>query len=120
MEALAAGGNAAEALRVYDDLRVLLRDELGTAPAAEVQALHRRLLSGDPAPREIADEPPAVALPRQLAPRERSLFVARERELDVLRAAWGEARGGARRLGVGARAPRIGQTRAGHKGPPRG
>ena len=47
MEALASGGNVAEGLRVYDDLRVLLRDELGTAPAAEVQALHARLLAGE-------------------------------------------------------------------------
>lgn len=44
MEALAARGNAAEALRAYDRLRVLLREELGTAPGAETQALHRRLL----------------------------------------------------------------------------
>ena len=44
MEALAASGNTAEALRTYDDLRRLLRDELGSAPGAEVQALHRRLL----------------------------------------------------------------------------
>jgi SARP family transcriptional regulator, regulator of embCAB operon len=50
MEALAATGNAAEALQVYDDLRVLLREELGVAPAAEVQALHQRLLVGEPAP----------------------------------------------------------------------
>ena len=46
MEALAGAGNVAEALRVYDDLRVLLRDELGTAPAGELQALHQRLLTG--------------------------------------------------------------------------
>ena len=44
MSALAARGNVAEALQVYDDLRVLLRDELGTAPGAAVQALHQRLL----------------------------------------------------------------------------
>jgi class 3 adenylate cyclase/DNA-binding SARP family transcriptional activator len=49
MEALAATGNVAEALQVYDDLRVLLREELGAAPAAEVQALHQRLLVGEPA-----------------------------------------------------------------------
>jgi DNA-binding SARP family transcriptional activator len=45
MAALAAGGNVAEALQVYEDLRVLLRDELGTAPGAAVQALHARLLT---------------------------------------------------------------------------
>ena len=37
-------GNRAEALRAYDDLRRLLRDELGTAPAPETQELHRSLL----------------------------------------------------------------------------
>ena len=96
MEALAGGGNVAEALRVYDELRVLLRDELGTAPAGEVQALHQRLLGGEDAGREIAVEPAAAfALPRQLAPRERSAFVARERELDVLREAWRETRAAA-------------------------
>ena len=34
MELLAARGNVAEALRVYDQLRVLLRDELGATPGA--------------------------------------------------------------------------------------
>jgi SARP family transcriptional regulator, regulator of embCAB operon len=44
MEALAAQENVAEALRVYDRLRVLLRDELGVAPGAASQELHRTLL----------------------------------------------------------------------------
>jgi DNA-binding SARP family transcriptional activator len=44
MEALAAEGNSAEALRIYDDLRRLLHDELGAAPRAPTQELHRRLL----------------------------------------------------------------------------
>ena len=112
MEALAGGGNFAEALRVYDELRVLLRDELGTAPAGELQALHQRLLAGEDAGREIAVEPAAAfALPRQLAPRERSAFVARERELDVLREAWRDARAGSRRLVLVAGEPGIGKTR---------
>ena len=46
MEALAAQGNVAEALRVHERLRALLRDELGIAPGAELRALHERLLSG--------------------------------------------------------------------------
>jgi DNA-binding SARP family transcriptional activator len=45
MEALAAQDNLAEALRVYDGLRCLLRDELGTAPAPSLQELHGRLLA---------------------------------------------------------------------------
>ena len=44
MEAFAESGNVAEALRVYDRLRLLLRDELGIAPSPAVQSVHRRLL----------------------------------------------------------------------------
>ncbi len=46
MEALEQRGNVAEALRAYDRLRVLLRDELGVAPSPAVQSVHRRLLGG--------------------------------------------------------------------------
>jgi DNA-binding SARP family transcriptional activator len=44
MEAHEQSGNVAEALRVYDRLRLLLRDELGVAPGPAVQAVYRRLL----------------------------------------------------------------------------
>jgi DNA-binding SARP family transcriptional activator len=44
MEVLAARGNPAEALLVYDGLRVRLREELGTTPSDATQAVHRRLL----------------------------------------------------------------------------
>ena len=47
MRALSASGNVAEALRAYDELRKLLTSELGSAPAAEAQALHRKLLRGN-------------------------------------------------------------------------
>jgi SARP family transcriptional regulator, regulator of embCAB operon len=53
MEALERRGNVAEALRVYDRLRVLLRDELGIAPSPAVQGVYRRLL-GETAPRTTA------------------------------------------------------------------
>jgi SARP family transcriptional regulator, regulator of embCAB operon len=46
MEALEQRGNAAEALLVYERLRTMLRDELGTAPSPAVQRVHRRLLGG--------------------------------------------------------------------------
>jgi DNA-binding SARP family transcriptional activator len=45
MRGLEARGNVAEALAVYDQLRRLLRDELGTAPAAATQSLHKQLLT---------------------------------------------------------------------------
>jgi DNA-binding SARP family transcriptional activator len=44
MEALAERGNVAEALRAYERLRVLLREELGVAPSPALQDVHRRLL----------------------------------------------------------------------------
>lgn len=46
MAVLAARGNVAEALQVYEGLRTLLREELGAAPSGETQELHRRLLVG--------------------------------------------------------------------------
>ena len=46
MQAHAAHGDVAEALVVYDRLRKLLRDELGTSPSSEIGALHQELLSG--------------------------------------------------------------------------
>jgi DNA-binding SARP family transcriptional activator len=44
MEALERRGNLAEALRAYERLRILLREELGIAPSPTLQAVHRRLL----------------------------------------------------------------------------
>jgi DNA-binding SARP family transcriptional activator len=44
MEALAAQGNTAEALQVYEELRLRLREDLGSVPSAELRALHQRLL----------------------------------------------------------------------------
>jgi DNA-binding SARP family transcriptional activator len=44
IEALARRGNIAEALRAYDRLRVLLREELGIAPSPAMQVVHRGLL----------------------------------------------------------------------------
>ncbi|HUF00884.1 MAG TPA: BTAD domain-containing putative transcriptional regulator [Gaiellaceae bacterium] len=44
MRALAAEGNDAEALGVYERLRLRLRDDLGVAPSAPTQELYRTLL----------------------------------------------------------------------------
>jgi len=44
MEVLAARGNVAESLLVYESLRKRLRDELGIAPGDELQAVHAELL----------------------------------------------------------------------------
>jgi DNA-binding SARP family transcriptional activator len=92
MELLAARGNVAEALRVYDRLRVLLRDELGATPAPHVTALHDRLLMQGEAPAPPAG-PPGLPLPAVLAAREERPFVGRAAELDALRRAWELAQG---------------------------
>jgi SARP family transcriptional regulator, regulator of embCAB operon len=48
MRALAARGDAADALAAYDSLRRLLRGELGVSPCPATQVLHARLLRGQP------------------------------------------------------------------------
>jgi DNA-binding SARP family transcriptional activator len=45
MRALDEAGNPAEALRVYEDLRTRLRDELGTTPSPDAQRVHAELLA---------------------------------------------------------------------------
>jgi DNA-binding SARP family transcriptional activator len=45
MRALAAGGNSAEALQGYEDLRQRLRTELGIAPSADTREQHASLLA---------------------------------------------------------------------------
>jgi DNA-binding SARP family transcriptional activator len=44
MQALAAQGNPAEALRVYSDLCDTLRDELGVSPSADTRAVYEQLV----------------------------------------------------------------------------
>ncbi len=46
MESLDRTGNTAEALRMYEQLRTLLRDEHGVAPSGETVKLHDELLRG--------------------------------------------------------------------------
>jgi len=44
IEAMERRGNVAEALRAYERLRILLREELGISPNPSLQAVHSRLL----------------------------------------------------------------------------
>jgi DNA-binding SARP family transcriptional activator len=128
MRALAASGNTAEALRAYERLRKVLKEELGTAPGAEIQALHRRLLTGreledQPAPSESsrrqtapsAPEPAPVGrelpLPTWLVPTRRSPFVGRTGELGRLEDLWDEAAAGQRQIVLVGGDPGMGKTR---------
>jgi DNA-binding SARP family transcriptional activator len=112
MEVHEAAGNPAEALRAFEHLRVLLRDELGTSPGAAAMAVHRRLLHGEPAP--VAEAAPAVvSWPGALvAAVDRHPLVNRGTELAFLESCWAQARGGARQLVMLAGDAGIGKTRA--------
>ena len=71
--ALDRSGRRGDALECYARLRRLLDEELGVEPGPEVRALHRQVLSGEP----------AAALPRQL-PAGVGDFVGRSEGLDQL------------------------------------
>ena len=63
MAALAATGRQVEALRVYDDFRRLLGDELGIEPSPALAAQHAALLAGAGRPRSWAPAEPACPCP---------------------------------------------------------
>jgi DNA-binding SARP family transcriptional activator len=124
MRALVASGNTAEALRTYERLRRVLREELGTAPGVEIQALHRRLLSGAgggdgggeqlrSAPAATAEPAPAaeLPLPTWLVPANRSPFVGRTGELGRLEDMWEEAAAGQPQMVLVGGDPGMGKTR---------
>jgi len=76
MEAHAAAGNRAEALRVYERCRRLLADELGTYPSPETESIYRELLEAPVAQTGVApasEEPERAPPPR---PRSRRRIVA--------------------------------------------
>jgi DNA-binding SARP family transcriptional activator/ABC-type branched-subunit amino acid transport system substrate-binding protein len=69
MEAHAAAGNPAQALRVYEQCRRLLADELGTYPSPETESIYRGLLDR-PTP-EIAAESAGISPPAPPSPEPR-------------------------------------------------
>jgi DNA-binding SARP family transcriptional activator/tetratricopeptide (TPR) repeat protein len=115
MEVHEAAGNPAEALRAFEELRILLRDELGTTPGAAAMAVHERLLHGEapaPAPMPSPEPVPVVGWPAPLAAvLDRHALVGRARELDVLEEYWGDAVAGTRQLVLLAGDAGIGKTR---------
>jgi DNA-binding SARP family transcriptional activator/tetratricopeptide (TPR) repeat protein len=109
-----AQGNLAEALRVHERLRTLLRDELGVAPGPQVQAEFERMLKAEqaapPAPTAPAAPEPEAAQ-RFFATRSGAAFVGRRAELERLRQHFDVAVQGGRRLVLLEGEPGIGKTR---------
>lgn len=111
IEALAARGDSAEALRAYDEWRVLLREELGVAPSPELRSLHAGLLQADD-PSLLAQAPPRVlALPIEAVPPRRPALAGRAAELGVLQASVERARAGFGGLALVQGDPGIGKSR---------
>src|SRR5215210_2584262 len=81
MRALLDRSLPAAALRVYEDLRQALAEELGSDPAPETQQVYDAALTG---------LPPEPA-PRGQVPTERLRLTGRDAELGRLRAAWEDA-----------------------------
>lgn len=111
MQSHALRGNSAEAIRVFDRLRVLLREELGTAPSTDAIALQEQLLRGQgPATnsRSAMSSAAPVELPAELRARGQGPLVGRTAELAELTRLWELARGdeGVSRP-AGVRPPRV-------------
>jgi DNA-binding SARP family transcriptional activator/DNA-binding CsgD family transcriptional regulator len=121
MEALGAAGNVAEALRAYDDLRTMLREELGTTPGPRVVALYERLLRAEQTPQAAgltAAPAPAPAPRRSIdasrlggGGRHSPHIVERDDELARLSALLAEAAAGEGRIALIEGPAGIGKTR---------
>lgn len=96
MRALYGRGRPAEALRTYEDLRVRLRDELGTDPGEELRRVHEAVLHQDDAfllrpPPSALSAPRGSAVPAEL-PHDTPGFAGRTGELDRLHSLLAPAR----------------------------
>jgi DNA-binding SARP family transcriptional activator len=91
MRALHRSGRQGEALAAYREVAHLLAEELGVDPGAELQAAHREVLRGTPAPPTTPPAPPARPAPPAAAIRQLPIadagFVGRQGELDAVVAA---------------------------------
>ncbi|MGZ6378988.1 MAG: ATP-binding protein, partial [Candidatus Limnocylindrales bacterium] len=114
MAALEAQGNAAEGLRVFEQLRSLLRDELGVAPSPEAIQAHERLVNPPSARQPLATAASAaeIEVPAELAAAASGPLVGRQAELAQLEAWWkGGREPNSERVMLLAGDPGIGKTR---------
>ena len=87
MTALYRSGRQADALRIYQEGRECIADELGIDPAPALQAMHLAILRGDdPSPRSLGVRAEPVAA-NQFLPRDIPDFTGRDSEIEWLDAA---------------------------------
>jgi len=101
MRAQAEQGNAAEALRTFEQLRSLLRDELGASPSAPLIALHESLLRAQeqaPGVPPIAAQTTDRVLPAATVQMIGGAFVGRDEHVQRLRARWASCHPGPSQL----------------------
>ncbi len=117
MIALYRSGRQADALRAYQDLRTVLRDDLGIDPSPELRALEAAILAQDPELEWVASAPARAAgevrpvrppMPRALERDDRC--VGREGELAAMENRWVKAHDGFRQAVLLAGEPGIGKT----------
>ncbi len=112
MAALEAQGNVAEGLRVFEQLRSLLRDELGIAPSPEAIQAHERLLNPPAARRSLTTAATAaeIEVPAELAAAASGPLIGRQGEMERLES-WYQAPPNSERVMLLAGDAGIGKTR---------
>jgi DNA-binding SARP family transcriptional activator len=110
IEVLHRRANTAEALVAYEQVRSLLRDELGSAPGPELRALHAELLRAQDAAAP-ASTTAAPALPQRLVQAAETRWVGRDAALAQLHEAAERAAAGRSEVVVVAGQGGIGKTR---------
>ncbi len=112
MLALHRSGRSAEALRVFDEARRRLAEELGADPGEALRNMHQHILLNDPALlMTTASSTPAVPVPREL-PADVAGFTGRAAELNLLDMLLNSHRNG-RRTASTAPAGKPGNSRSG-------
>jgi DNA-binding SARP family transcriptional activator/tetratricopeptide (TPR) repeat protein len=114
MAALEAQGNVAEGLRAFEQLRSLLRDELGVAPSHDAIQAHERLLNPPAARQSLTTAATAaeIEVPAELAAAASSPLVGRQAEMEQLETWWhGGQAATLERVMLLAGDPGIGKTR---------
>ena len=112
MAALEAQGNVAEGLRVFEQLRALLRDELGVTPSPEALQTHERLLN--PGGVRVTTAPSAgaagaIEVPAELVAAAAGPLVGRRQQMAQLEEWWHAS--GRERVMLLSGEPGIGKTR---------